>query len=51
MNLNDYLYNQYINENVRLKKKDSLNIKLVRNDLIICTCYFKHRMNSFRKII
>jgi hypothetical protein len=29
-----------------------LDIKeLIRNDPVTCTCYYEHRMNSFRKLI
>jgi hypothetical protein len=38
------LYDQYIGENLGIKKDDSLSIKeLVKNDLVICACYYEHR--------
>jgi len=46
------LYDQYIGENSRIKKDDSLSIKeLVRNDCVTCACYYENRMNSFCKLI
>jgi len=41
-----------IGENLGIREDDSLNIKqLVRNDLIICACYYEHKMYSFHKLI
>jgi hypothetical protein len=46
------LYDQYIGQNLRIKKDDSLNIKeLVTNDLITCARYYEHIMNNFHKLI
>ncbi len=46
------LYDQYIGENLGIKKDDLLSIKeFVKNDLVICACYFEHRMISFHKLI
>jgi hypothetical protein len=46
------LYEQYIGENLKIKKDDSLSIvKLVKNDHVTCACYYEHRMNSFCKLI
>jgi hypothetical protein len=45
-------YDQYIGENLGIKKDDLLSIKeLVKNDLVICARYCEHRMTSFRKFI
>jgi hypothetical protein len=46
------LYDQYIGENLGIKKDDLLSIKeLVKNDLVICACYCEHRTTNFRKFI
>ncbi len=43
------LYDQYISENLGIKKDDSWSVKeLVRNDPIIYARYYEH---SFRKLI
>ncbi len=44
------LYDQYIGENLGIKKDDSLSIKEhVENDLVTYARYYKHKMNSFHK--
>jgi hypothetical protein len=46
------LYDQYIGENLRIKKDDSLSIKkIVKNGLVTCACYYEHIMNIFHKLI
>jgi hypothetical protein len=46
------LYDQYIGENLGIKKDDLLSIKkLVRNDPITCARYYEHKMNHFNKLI
>ncbi len=46
------VYDQYIGENLGIKKDDSLSIKeLVRNDHVTCARYYEHKMNSFHKLI
>jgi hypothetical protein len=46
------LYDQYIGENLGIKKDNSLNIKeLIRNDHVTCAHYYERRMNSFHELI
>jgi hypothetical protein len=46
------LYDQYIDENLGIKRDALLNIReLVRNDLVTCARYYEHRMNNFCKLI
>jgi hypothetical protein len=46
------LYDQYIGENLGIKKDDSLSIReLVRIDPITCARYYEHKMNNFHKLI
>jgi hypothetical protein len=45
------LYDNYI-WNCKFKNDESLDIKeFIKNDPITCTCYYEHKMNSFRKLI